>query len=165
MAGISLDFTENEHVALMSLITAVNFALPALRAITFAETRLSDSTASNGSILITLGSSTIHSTFLYVVPSGSIVAFTMKDSSTVSSFEATSNVSDSASIVFTSTTHSAVKEDEAAVIVAFPAETAVTTPLSTVATSLSLESQEMLGLVALSGVTLALNVSVAPTTS
>ena len=114
------------------------------------------------STLATDSSDEAQATFLSVASSGFTVAVSCAVSPTANDREVLSMVTDPVGTV-TVTAHSAVLPPHFAIIVAFPAFTAVTLPLTTLATNSSDEVQLTFLSVASSGFTVAVNCAVSPT--
>ena len=143
--------TMTAHSAVLPPHLAVIVALPDLTAVTLPSATLA-----------TDSSEEVHVTFLSVASSGFTVAVNVAVSPTVKERVVLSSVTDSTSTeIFT--VHSAMQEPDLAVIIAVPDFFAVTLPSATVATDTSDEPQVTDLSVALSGLTVAVIVSVSPT--
>ena len=125
--------------------------LPALTAVTLPSTTFATDSSEEDQV-----------TFLSVASSGFTVAVKVAVSPTANERTVLLRVTEPVGTV-TVTAHSAVLPPHLAVIVAFPALTAVTLPLSTLATDSSDEVQVTVLSVASSGFTVAVNCAVSPT--
>ena len=143
--------TVTAHSAVLPPHFAIIVALPALMAVTLPL-----------STLATDSSEDDHATVLSVASSGLTVAVSVAVSPTAKDSVVLSSVTDSTSTeIFT--VHSAMQEPDFAVIIAIPDFLAVTLPSDTVATDTSEDPQTTDLSVALSGLTVAVIVSVSPT--
>ena len=143
--------TVTAHSAVLPPHFAVMVALPALTAVTLPL-----------STLATDASDEVQATFLSVASSGFTVAVSCAVSPTANDRVVLSRVTDSV-LTVTVTLHSATQVPDFAVIVASPDFLAVILPSDTVATDTSDELQVTALSVALSGFTVAVNISVSPT--
>ena len=143
--------TVTAHSAVLPQQSAVTVALPAFTAVTLPL-----------STFATDSSEEVQVTFLSVASSGLTEAIKVAVSPTANEREALSRVTDSTSTE-TDTVHSAMQEPDFAVIIAVPDFLAVTLPSATVATETSDDPHVTDLSVALSGLTVAVIVSVSPT--
>ena len=144
--------TMTAHSAVLPPHLAVIVALPDLTAVTLPLTTLA-----------TDSSDEVQVTFLSVASSGFTVAVNCSVSPTAKERVVLSRVTEPVGTV-TVTAHSAILSPHLAVMVALPDLTAVTLPLETLATDSSDEAQATFLSVASSGLTVAVNCAVSPTT-